>query len=74
MGSNALSYEQIGDEIYIVLGDETIGRILDQGSDNYYVCLEDIDDEYPVRYPIHGLDNAKRLAEELATNLYNIRN
>ncbi len=59
MGQNTLTYEQIGEEIYIVLGDETIGRILDQGSDNYYVCFED--SEY--RVPIHGLDNAKRYVE-----------
>jgi hypothetical protein len=64
-----LTYEQIGDELYIVLGDTTIGRILDQGADNYYVCFEDSD----YKTPVHSLDNAKRFVVEFVTKSNHLR-
>jgi hypothetical protein len=59
----SLTYEQFGDEHYIVLGDDLIGRIVDMGSDNYYIRWESEE----VLVPIHGFDNAKRYVEKYYT-------
>lgn len=57
MVTGTLSFEQIEDELYIVLENETIGRVLDQGSDNYLISWETSNEP---KVPVHGLENVKR--------------
>lgn len=57
MGRDTLTFEQIEDELYIVLENETIGRIVDQGSDNFLISWENSNEP---KIPIHSLDSAKR--------------
>jgi hypothetical protein len=56
---NLLTFEQYGDEYYILLGDDLYGRIVDMGNDNFYIIWEDDN----TKVPEHGLDNAKQYAQ-----------
>lgn len=56
MDGDALTYEQFDDELYIIVNDNLIGRIINMERDNYYIIFEDDG----IRIPEHGLDNAKR--------------
>jgi hypothetical protein len=51
-----ITYEQYDNEIYIVEGDDLLGRIYDMGRNNYFLIWEDTD----IKIPFHGLGDVKQ--------------